>query len=34
LLTCATAQADPNLTYREQQWIDKNGHAICMRRAG
>jgi hypothetical protein len=29
LLTCATAQADPNLTYREQQWIDKNGHAIC-----
>jgi hypothetical protein len=29
LLTCATAQADPNLAYREQQWIDKNGHAIC-----
>ncbi|UBV19659.1 hypothetical protein H8Z59_20290 [Mycolicibacterium fortuitum] len=29
LLTSATAQADPNLTYREQQWIDKNGSAIC-----
>lgn len=29
LLTCSTAQADPDLTYRQQQWIDKNGHAIC-----
>lgn len=28
-LTCAPAQAQPDLTYREQQWIDKNGHAIC-----
>lgn len=29
LLTSTTAQADPGLTYKEQQWIDKNGHAIC-----
>lgn len=28
-LGTATAHADPALTYKEQQWIAKNGHAIC-----
>jgi hypothetical protein len=29
LATSGGAHADPELTYREQQWVDKNGHAIC-----
>lgn len=28
LLTCANAHADP-LTYREQDWIDEHGGAVC-----
>lgn len=28
LSTSIAAQADP-LTYKEQQWIDQNGHVVC-----
>jgi hypothetical protein len=29
VLPAGEAQAEPQLTYRQQQWVDKNGHVIC-----